>query len=805
MTLIGFCLLIGVAVAPKKKSSKVVGTCDDWLSGQISELDVLTGEFTAEASSIFGASFDLRLTANVNGVIGRVNRKKPWEVMGSGIEGFQQLAYPVNMKELVKKVANGKGLADESRKIGIDGFCKKMRKFCSFSSNESVSQGFIELERMCASWSDVIVGLKAAYDRADEALEQAAEKNPVSKEKSNTLNVARMAYESEIFRSVVKANLFVANVKRLSEAVSGKALQKIEESPADLKSEREIDDELKSFWDQLKSIRSELGEKRDCSSKTELALQRRAVDLALRVSSMISIGGFTHMVIKAFSNQIALKRNTNILFMLIEQAYATGATWHAEYESRISPQTSAAASESITRVITSFSALMKEFTETNTDAAIHAIDRSEALRKQELAAGFLMVNPEHVVPVGDEPVACNNDILTEFHFFENFTNKFLSAREGLHGFIELFCQELKGVPSLGAVDDMTSKVGFYCDSWLAADKSIRAQSLLIKEELSKLTFSMKVDSDVVAHIHSLRLDFERMLINEVLRPVLFSMRVNDFFLKYANAGRNGEVHAAVDSPISQKEISRVRETLEDSLKMLEALSVEPRSKGNKLKYTSVAKKALKSVLIIAEHYQIGDIDREYFAILLADSNPNGLIISSDVRFSIRFIEMCLEAIETDTQPFKFSVPMDSEGGVDELEVWNSLSPAFISEEIRSSLEKLKTHHDSLMSGPAELTDERAENDDLIRGRYRNRATRLRQLLKYSNRRFQFNLPSLSKHDIGSDRFETLREITQRFLDSFDALELTDPQAQTQTDPEADTQADTEADPQEDFSHLDSLD
>ena len=346
---------------------------------------------------------------------------------------------------------------------------------------------------------------------------------------------------------------------------------------------------------------------------------------------------------------------------------------------------------------------------------------------------------DRTVRIGDSKRQ-NAMVIYRFSRVSEIIPEVLKAREILAGPLRQFCDEFSKLPKCDPPDIQifASRIKESCSDWFKSYDLLIAQIRLIQEQLDSVNSA--VDLITVKIIHSIRINLEKTLMKEVLRPKFFVMQLRKIFEFYTN--RNFEFpmvhHPLVD-------VLPVQEVLKDSVILLESFDESPTSKFlfSCIDLKLIAKYALPAIERVADNYQIEEFDIDDLKVLLS-ANPEAIVDTSLTYFR-RFIQMCLEATGV---YFEFSVPFGELRRMDEPQIFRSLSVAYISNTIRGFITDLQKIRNS--------------NDTPERNRkYSEKALRLAHLLSHAKKRFSLDLPPL--HQTGILRFDDLNETAQSYL------------------------------------------
>ena len=747
MKLIYFCLLIGLTVAPKKKQSTksgAKGSCSEFLSEVLPVLGSAVTNFTTSAMRVTTASYSLRYTEKTDGVIGKVDERKPGQMKISSMRGKEIQSVPMDWAQFVLQASEGRLLPEERKKIEVADFRKQLKKKCPDSSISSFRDKMSEIERICVSWSND--ALKKTSTKVEEVLETAFLIN--SEENHATLKNARISFESEIFKSLVLSKLLLKNVEDLN---SGKPVKELNDDPP-----VSGDDDLKS--EELRVLQSQIIESMVSANEAPAdkhSFHKKGLQAAFRVSQILKICGFSHYDIVQFMDIVSLDSNMNVL-LLVRALEAIDQWYYHEHEEAQQTETHQYP-------------LLPHFDQHPFfKNAVKSVDLSYQLRKKEAAHGIIALSSERFMPA----LSGGEEVLEAFKQLETIIEQYRSDRQSFLGKAREILNDnplwrndsgRKPVDELGALIRSRFTV-------LLSSNDVIKKIEEINEELAKLSSSKQIDS--LAHIHSLRVEFERLVIGDFFRPHFLSLRLKQYYYAYH------DVQTAESNPqVDPVDVRSVRQYLRDAVRMIEALSLQRIDEAIKRKIYSVFQKAFSHIRHISNFYQIGDLNSQDFSMWIENYSKHARLFdpqdgSGVLRFDIRLIEMSIEALDDSVVHTDLhTVSTDDQGRDNVKAAWDHLSPVFIGNEIRHSLEQLKKTYDSLMSGPAELTEENADNHDMLGRRYRKRATRLGQLLRYVNRRFRFELDPLEEKDTGILQFPSLMVVAMGYLTLLDAVDV----------------------------------
>ena len=761
MKLIYFCLLIGFTVAVKKKESSkrgAKGGCTKFLSQILPVLDSAVKEFTVAALRVSYSSYCLRYTEKTDGVIGKFDeRKKPLQVRISSIRGKETESAGQEWAQFVMQASQGGLLPEERKKIEVADFCKQLKKKCPESSISSIRDKMINIESLCGSWSNEAVAFKKTSTKVEQALDFALSNK--SEENLSILLDARKNFETEIFKSLVSSRLLLKNVEVLIDLISGKPVKEFNDDPPVVG-----DDDLKS--EELRFLQSQVLEAMVSAKEApvETLSLHKGLQAAMRVSQILSICGFSHYDIVQFVDIVSSEPKMN--FLLLIRAIEAIENWYFYKDEAAGGGHQQTVTQDTPTQSVQYSLLPRSDQHPFFKTAIKTVELSYQLRKKEAAHASIALNSDKVIGESD-----GEEVLEAFKQLETVIEQYRSNR---HNYLERAKEILdddqlwrkdcgrKHVDELGALIRSRFTV-------LLSSNDVIKKIEEINEELAKLSSSKQIDS--LAHIHSLRVEFERLVIGDYFRPLHLSMRLKQYYHAY-----HGEPIAESTSEVDAVDVPSIRRNLQDAIRMIEALCLERINQRILKKIHGVFQKAFANIRDLLHFYQVGDVNREDLLMWVEKYSVQAAVVdpqdgSGVLRFDIRLIEMSIEALDGIMTADVHTVSTDDQGRVDVKAAWDQLSPVFIGNEIRHSLEQLKKTYDSLMSGPAELTEDNADNHDMLGRRYRKRVTRLGQLLRYVNRRFRFELAPLEEKDTVILQFPTLSDIAMGYLTLIDTVDV----------------------------------
>ena len=720
-------LVAGLSTASNMASEGPSDKCEEFISSQMGSLSSLSDDFSSEALTIFEASYESRLKAQDKGLITKLSGGKQRTMLFFQVDGYGPIDMFANLSNAARILSDGSSLNDRRGKRWFEDFCRNLKKHCG-TADEQVAG----LMQRCARWTTEITQLRAASVKVQEALEEATISSPVPIEKRDKYLEALIAFESEIFKSVVQATLFVVKIQRVSDILAGKPVQ------AEITAHTLPRETLS-----MQNLLFELEDTKKKLSRLSLSedLESRALNLVERVSSLINIRGFSKDDIMAYISHIP-KKSISTWLQLIEETCKTVNEWIDDRDKE---------SERSQRIWSSFIASMPPFFRNfdifNTGPAVLAIERSQYLRQEEIVAGRLAVGIDRTVCIGD---SARHDAMVTYRFnaVSKINPEVLKARESLAGPLRQFCDEFSKLPKCYRpdIEILASRIKESCSDWFKSYDLLIAQIRSIQEQLDSVNSAVGLDT--VKTIHSMRIDLERTLMKEVLRPKFFAMQLRRLLGSYTN--RNFEL-PMLHSPLV--DILPVQEVLRDSVILLESFEDSPNSQFlfSCIDLKLVAKYALPAIERVADNFQIGEFDGHDLKVLLSE-NPEAIIDTTNAYFR-RFIQLCLEATG---EKFEFSVPLGESGQIDESRIFSSLSVTYIANAIRGFITSLQYFHD------LDRTPEKNQ-------KYSEIALKLAHLLEYTKKRFNLNLALLPQSETGILRFDDLNKRAQSYLNAIDSL------------------------------------